>query len=80
MIEMSFYDGTLDREKAVKVIEETGNGFIYTYGLSYRKPTTYRVPITKERAIEIVNTQSLLDITEEETVFHLNAYSGDDMW
>ena len=77
---MSFYDGTLNREKAKEVIANTDKELKYTYGLSYRKPTTYKKPIDREEALNIVATESLLDITEYEDWIHLNGYSSNDMW
>jgi len=77
---MSFYDGTLDREKAKKVIETTEKPLRYTYGFSFRNPTTNKKLISKERAIEIINDESFLDITENDEFIHLNAYSDNDMW
>lgn len=80
MIKMSFYNGTLDRAALVDFIKTTTKSIKYTYGLGYRNPTTNHKPITVERAIEIVNTQSLLDVDEYEDYLHLNAYSENDMW
>ena len=77
---MSFYNGTLNREELINFIKTTNKPIKYTYGLGYRNPTTNHVPITVERAIEIVKTQSLLDATEYEDYLHLNAYSDNDMW
>lgn len=80
MLEMSFYNGTLDREKAKKIIAETAKPLKYTYGLSYRNPTTHNKPITKDEAIRIIENQSLLDIEDKGEYIHLNAYSSNDMW
>lgn len=80
MIKMSFFDGTLNREEAIAAIKKENKPCVYTYGLRYRNPTTKDVYITKEEAIEIINKESLLDITEYEDRFDLNAYSGNDMW
>lgn len=80
MIKMSFYNGTLNREEAIEVIKNSYKPCVYTYGLKYRNPTTRDVPISKERAIEIIKKESLLDITEYEDKFDLNAYSSNDMW
>ncbi len=80
MLKMSFYNGTLNRTELINFIETTTKTIKYTYGLGYRNPTTYKVPITKERAIEIVKTESLLDATENNDYLHLNAYSSNDMW
>ena len=80
MLKMSFYDGTLDREVAKNIIINSDKPCLYTYGLGYRNPTTNHKPISKEEALEIVKTKSLLDITEHDEYFHLNAYSDNDMW
>lgn len=80
MLKMSFFDGTLDREKAIKTIVMTKKPCTYTFGLRYRNPTTKDVYITKEEAIEIVKKESLLDIKEYEDRIDLNAYSSNDMW
>ena len=76
---MSFYNGTLDRAKLREMVE-TAEDIRYTYGLGYRGPSTNRVPITKERALEIIKTESLLDADDEKGYLHLNAYSANDMW
>ena len=80
MIEMSFFNGTLNREKAIEIITNSDKPCVYTFGFKYRNPTTRDVPISKEKAIEIIKKESLLDITEYEDKFDLNAYSGNDMW
>lgn len=80
MLNMSFFNGTLDRIKAKEVINNTEKELKYTYGLGYRNPTTNHKPISKEEAIKIIERESLLDITEHEAYIHLNAYSSNDMW
>ena len=80
MLEMSFYNETMNREELKVFIKETNKPIRYTYGLGYRKPTTHKVLIDKERALKIVERESLLDARENEEFLHLNAYSGNDMW
>ena len=80
MLKMSFYDGSLDRNKAKEFVAETNKPLRYTYGFSYRNPTTHNKPITKEEALKIIDDQGFLDITEEQEYVHLNAYSENDMW
>ncbi len=80
MIKMSFYDGTLNEAKAIEVIKNSDKPCVYTYGFKYRNPTTREVPISKEKAIEIISHEGFLDITEYEDRFDLNAYSSNDMW
>lgn len=64
----------------VAVIKKTKRKILYTYGLGYRNPTTYRQPISKEQAIEYVKRGGLLDISSNDEMIHLNEYSGNDMW
>lgn len=80
MLKMSFYDGTLKVDELDKVIRETAKPIVYTYGFEYRHPTTHRVPISKEKALEICHSGDYLDATEEENCLHLNAFSSNDMW
>ena len=80
MLKMSFHNGTLDRQKAIEIIKESEKTCVYTSGYSWKNPTTYRESITKEQATDIIKNEDLLDITEEDEVFHLNAFSGNDMW
>lgn len=79
-IKMSFYNGTLDRESLKEFIEKTDKPIRYTYGLKFKGPTTMNVPVSKEQALEIVDSQSLLDAKELDDCLDLNAYSGNDMW
>ena len=80
MIKMSFYDGSLDRAEAKKVIANTDKPCKYTYGLGYRNPATNRKPISKDEAFRIIDKEILLDINEYEDYIHLNAYSENDMF
>lgn len=80
MLNMSFYDGTLNRVKAKKVIARTSKPLKYTSGLGYRNPTINKKPISKDEALEIINNQGFLDITEYEDFIHLNSYSSNDMF
>ena len=80
MIKMSFYDGTLDKEKALELIQDTNKVIKYTYGLGYRNPTTYKEPITKLQAIKMINRNGMIDITEYDDWIHINEFSDNDMW
>lgn len=80
MIKMSFYDGTLDKEVARKVISESNKPCKYTIGLRMRRPTTLDKPITKQEALTIIDKESWLDITEYDDYFSLNSFSANDMW
>ena len=63
-IDMSFYYGTLNKEILKAFIEKTDKPIRYTYGLKHRNPTTLNVPVSKERALQIVDSQSMLEATE----------------
>lgn len=80
MLKMSFFDGTLNKEKAKEYILNSEKPCRYTYGLGYRNPTINNIFITKEEALEIIAKESLLDVREHDTYIHLNAYSSNDMW
>lgn len=80
MLRMSFYSGTLNKEELKKFIEETDKLIRYTFGLSYRNPTTRNELKSKEEALAIVDSENLLDAEEYEEYLHLNAYSASDMW
>ena len=79
-IDMSFYNGTLDRDRLKAFIKKTDKPIRYTYGLKYRNPTTLNVPVSKERALQIVDSQPMLDAKELDDVLDLQAYSSNDMW
>lgn len=80
MLRMSFHDGTLNKEELIKFVNSTEKEVRYTYGLGFRNPTTNRELVTKDRALEIIESQSLLDATEEKDYLHLNAFSVNDMF
>lgn len=81
MIKMSFFDGTLNRKTVEDFILKSDKPIRFTHGLGYRHPTTYKVLINKDKALEIVrNSYNLLDVTEYEDFLHLNTFSTNDMW
>lgn len=77
---MSFYDGTLDVLRAKAILLKSKRPITYTYGLSYRNPTTFHVPKTIEEAFSIIENEGFLDITFGKYEIHLNAFSCNDMW
>ena len=80
MINMSFYNGTLNREILKAFIETTDKQILYTYGYEWKNPTIHRKPVTKEQALGIVKEEDLLDAREGFECLHLNAFSTSDMW
>lgn len=90
LVEYSFMSGSSSSTNSAKrvpreciryVIERSKRKLLYTHGLAYRHPTTYRQPITKERAMQIIDSADYLDVdaTHNDAIY-LNTYSGDDMW
>ena len=67
-------------EEIIEFLKTTDKPIKYTYGYKYRKPTTCLKPITLEEAIQIVRSQSLLDVDERDDFIDMNAYDGNDMW
>lgn len=80
MLNMSFFDGTLNREVLIKFIENYKKPIKFTYGLGYRNPTTHNKLIAKEEALEIAEKESFLDAREDEECLQLNAYSANDLF
>lgn len=77
MLKMSFYNGTLDRTKAKRVVESTDKILKYRLGFAYRGAKA--VPIEKEKALHIIENESCLDVDETDTEIVLNAYTSNDM-
>ena len=80
MLKMSFYNGTLNRQILTDFISTTDKPIRYTYGLSFKNPTTNKVLIGREKALQIVKSEGFLDATEKEDCLYLQAYSANDMW
>ena len=80
MLKMSFYHGTLNKQELKDFINKTSKPIRYTYGFKYKSPTTMNEPVSKEKALEIVDSQALLDAKELDGCLDLNAYSENDMW
>jgi hypothetical protein len=78
-LRMSSVDSSLNVDMAVDAIRNSNKPCVYTYGLAYRHPTTYRVPISKEEAIKIIKGRDAVDVEEEADVFHINKLSGSDL-
>lgn len=62
------------------LIERTKRKILYTDGISYRHPSTYRKPISKTEALKIIkDSWFTLDATSPDYI-HINTYSCNDMW
>lgn len=80
MLKMSFYDGTLNRDEAKRYIRESGKPCRYTSGLEYRNPTTNKAPVTYERACELIDRKSWVNVVDRGDYIHINSYEENDMW
>ena len=80
MLNMSFYNGTLNRNELRDFIKTTIKPIKYTIGFAYKKPTTLRVLISKDEALKIIEAKNLLDATEFPDYLHLNSFNENDMW
>ena len=79
MLKMSFYDGTLNREKAKELIEKTQKNITFAHGYEYRGEK--RKERTKEKAIKIINNKgNYLDVEEYENEIFLNTFSSNDLF
>ncbi len=67
------------KEDAVNFLRTTNKPIKYTYGFEYKHPTTHKVPIDAETAIQNMN-KHWTDVTEYEDYVHVNSYSDNDMW
>ena len=79
MLNMSFYNGTLNRPEAADVVRASNKTLYHRYGFAYRGAE--KRPISKENALKIIeDTGNYLDVTETDNEILLNTYSGNDMW
>lgn len=79
MLNMSFYNGTLNRLEAADVVRASNKTLYHRYGFAYRGAE--KRPISKESALKIIeDTGNYLDITETDNEILLNTYSSNDMW
>lgn len=73
---MSFYDGTLDRNKAKELVETTTKQLMYRCGYQYKGAR--KEPIDKNEAMTVLN-DSYLDVIETDTEVILNTYTENDL-
>ena len=76
----SFHGGQLNKPFVAAVINKTNRPLLYTYGFTWKNPTTLKKSISKETALEILKKASLLDVTATKESIHLNEFSGSYMW
>lgn len=79
MLNMSFYNGTLNRPEAADVVRASNKTLYHRYGFAYRGAE--KRPISKENALKIIeDTGNYLDVAETDNEILLNTYSSNDMW
>ena len=79
MLNMSFYNGTLNRPEAADVVRASNKTLYHRYGFAYRGAE--KRPISKENALKIIeDTGNYLDVTETDNEILLNTYSSNDVW
>jgi hypothetical protein len=79
MLNMSFYNGTLNRPEAADVVRASNKTLYHRYGFAYRGAE--KRPISKENTLKIIeDTGNYLDVTETDNEILLNTYSSNDMW
>lgn len=61
------------------MLSTTGKRMQYTYGLKYRRPTTYEVPCTREQALSAFG-KGMCDVKEYQDYIDIQEFSGNDMW
>lgn len=79
MFKMSFMKNW-NTDAAINFITTTTKPIRFTYGLEYRNPTTYRVPMKKDDAITVIKARGLVDINEYDDFVLVNEFSSNDMW
>lgn len=78
MESMSFYNGTLDIEKAIKIVKDTEKEIYYRYGFSYKGAE--KKLISKDVAIKKLEERGWLDFYENNNDILINEYSENDMF
>ena len=80
MLKMSFYNGTLDKKVLRDKIRNTNKQILFTYGFTWKNPTTCKQPVSVDEALRIVEKEDFLDATESRDNIHLNAFSINDLY
>ena len=69
-----------NKDRALALVHLSEKPIKYTQGLGYRGPSIHNHPITKDKAIEIIEKESLIDIRESEEDIHINTYDVNDLF
>lgn len=81
MIDYSFFSSSKStREEALKLLQDTDKKILYTFGLKFRQPTVYEIPIKNSEALKLFLKNSLNDVVEYEDYVDFNQYSTNDLY
>ena len=81
MIDYSFFSNSKStREEALKLLQDTDKKILYTFGLKFRQPTVYEIPIKKSEALKLFLKNSINDVVEYEDYVEFNQYSSNDLY
>jgi hypothetical protein len=80
MLDMDFYNGSLDPEVAKTEIAKSDKPCVFTYGYEWKNPTAHRLPVEKDWVYKLIDTETWLRITEEKEVIHIQKFDANDMW
>ena len=69
-----------NKDRALALVHLSKKPIKYTHGLGYRGPSIHNQPITKDKALEIIEKESLIDIRESEAGIQINTYSNNDLF
>lgn len=68
------------KDEIINLIANTNKPCKFTYGYTWKNPTTYKVPMTREDAIKKINSNGLIDVEVYDDYIHINEFSDNDMW
>lgn len=73
---------TSNKEEVIQMIKNRADlKFEYTHGIGYKCPTIHHKPISKDKALELVTNESILDVTLiDDVLLAINTYSDSDLW
>lgn len=81
MINYSFFsESKSTKEEALKLLQNTNKKILYTFGLKFRQPTVYEIPIKNSEALKLFLKNSLNDVVEYEDYVDFNQYSSNDLY
>ena len=73
---------TNHRQMMIDRLLHTNKKILWTVGYRWKNPTTLDVPVTTEKAVEIIKCgrYALCELEEKEDRMLLQCYTSNDMW